>query len=76
MSSRKASMDVSRTYDMTDASTGKAVQVIEKAQERDNDQIENDPGMFSAEQTWPTQEEMDKAKKRANSGEMDMEMEQ
>lgn len=65
MSSRKASMDVSRTYDNEDMSgsqAGKAIQVLNNAAERDSDQIENNPGLFCAEQTWPTNEELKQAK--------------
>ena len=31
---------------------------------RDSDQIENNPGLFAAEQTWPTEDEMSKARQR------------
>ena len=31
---------------------------------RDSDQVENNPGLFAAEQTWPTEDEMNQAKQR------------
>lgn len=53
MSSRKASMDVSRTYEGNETNTngnvGKAIQTVANESERDSDQIENNPGMFCAE---------------------------
>lgn len=56
---------------MTIDSNSKTVQKYTKGsedQERDPHQIENNPGMFAAEQTWPTEEEMKQAQKqRANS---------
>lgn len=64
MSSRKASMDVSRTYDNGDDTmannnnSGKSIQVVSDPSERDPEQIENNPGAFCAEQTWPTSEEL------------------
>ena len=30
---------------------------------RDDPRVENNPGMFAAEQTWPTEEEMKKPRK-------------
>jgi hypothetical protein len=36
---------------------------VTKSEERDSDQIENNPGAFAAEQTWPTEDEMQAAKR-------------
>ena len=35
---------------------------------RDDDTIENNPGAFAAEQTWPTEAEISEAKQRKLSG--------
>jgi hypothetical protein len=40
------------------------------AKERDDPSIENNPGLFAAEQTWPTQEEL---KKPLRKGSLDHE---
>lgn len=39
---------------------------------RDDDKIENNPGMFAAEQTWPTEEEIKGAAQRKLSGHDEM----
>ena len=41
----------------------KVIQHIKEVNERDSDQVENVPGPFAGEQTWPTEEEMKNAKK-------------
>ena len=39
---------------------------------RDDDQIENDPGAFAAEQTWPTDAEIENARQRKLSEQDEM----
>lgn len=45
---------------------------------RDNANIENNPGMFAAEQTWPTEDEINEASKtrKESMSEMDMGMDE
>ena len=57
--------------EVKDAQTG--IKCVQKAQAtgeeaRDDDTIENDPGAFAAEQTWPTEAEMRGAAQRKLSG--------
>jgi hypothetical protein len=51
---------------MTDATTGvNCIQFgtdnVNSENVRDNAKVENDPGMFAAEQTWPTEAEIKQA---------------
>ena len=77
-SSRRGSFDEMKPDGMEevkDKSTGaKCVQVgkSEGDQARDEDLIENDPGAFAAEQTWPTDSEIREAAQRKVSGQDEM----
>lgn len=62
--SRKASMDdISESASQSGAknTAGRVIQQVLET-ERDPNQILNNPGLFCAEQTWPTEEEMKTAK--------------
>jgi hypothetical protein len=39
--------------------------------ERDNGDIENNPGLFAAEQTWPTNEELKRSKRKGSLDEQE-----
>ena len=58
----------------TDTKT-KCVQSV-KLNERDDDRIENNPGLFAAEQTWPTEAEMKRGRKMSLQEDQMEEMEQ
>lgn len=61
-SSRRASFDkedLSRSRTVDDTTKSKCVQSA-SAGGRDDPSIENNPGLFAAEQTWPTKEELKK----------------
>ena len=78
MSSRAASRSASKrgSFDENDTMveeskdkvTGTKCVQSGSQKEADSDQIENNPGLFAAEQTWPTEEEMNQARKRKLSG--------
>lgn len=60
MSSRRQSMDVSRSSIVQDT-TNRVIQnstTLEASEGRDQDLCENKPSLFAAEQTWPTEEEL------------------
>lgn len=63
--SRKGSMDSSRIIDGS-STASKAIQQS-TLKDRDADQVENNPGAFCAEQTWPTEDEIKAAKKLTKS---------
>ena len=80
-SSRKGSMDdddnanLKGVEEVKDEKTGiKCVQNAKTSGDdaRDNDTIENDPGAFAAEQTWPTDTEIREAAQRKLSGQDEM----
>lgn len=65
-------MDVSRSSVVLDT-TDRVLQKIAEDKDRDQDQCENLPSAFCAEQTWPTEEEMktaQQAKRRPSDSEM------
>lgn len=79
-SSRKGSMDDAddsrmAVEEVKDQKTGiKCVQTAAESGDnaRDDDAIENNPGAFAAEQTWPTEAEIRDAAKRKLSGQDEM----
>jgi hypothetical protein len=70
MSSRRMSLDSSRAGTAGSGThhdtTNRVIQVLgkESEEERDQEQCENKPSLFAAEQTWPTEEEMKEAQRR------------
>lgn len=85
MSSRRASMDVSRSNISAAGATAadnsnKVIQSLAAVEREENEtadveQCENKPSLFAAEQTWPTEDEIREAqKKRRVSNEDDSEM--
>ncbi|CDW72986.1 pre-rrna-processing protein tsr1 homolog [Stylonychia lemnae] len=65
--SRKGSMDdISGSVSQNGDNVNKVIQQINPS-ERDPYQIENNPGLFCAEQTWPTEEELKTAKQAKKS---------
>lgn len=64
--------DVEEVKDKTTKT--KCVQTAQSSgqEARDDDQVENDPGAFAAEQTWPTDAEIRNAAQRKLSGQDEM----
>lgn len=56
MSSRRVSMDVSRSSVVLETAN-RVIQTVND-KERDQEQCENQPSAFCAEQTWPTEDEI------------------
>ena len=42
---------------------------VQATKQRDDSRIENNPGLFAAEQTWPTPEEISRGRKGSHAGE-------
>jgi len=64
---------IEETKDSTTKSKCVAQGAVKGEHARDEDTIENNPGAFAAEQTWPTETEMrDAASKRKLSGHDEM----
>ena len=53
-------MDADDKMKEIDPLTGKKCVQSVVENKRDDPRVENNPGMFAAEQTWPTEEEMKK----------------
>lgn len=69
-------MEAQGIEEVKDEATG--TKCVQKGHEkgdnaRDDDTIENDPGAFAAEQTWPTEAELKAAAQRKLSGQEEME---
>lgn len=71
-SSRRASFDaLDGAEEAKDEGTLKKCVQAANGANGDSDQIENNPGLFAAEQTWPTEDEMNLPKQRKLSAASD-----